>query len=76
LKLYPQDNETEHFPNLFLSNARNFFFNSTWLESKTIVGVHVLNSFRREETLLKARRIRVSRRYLFLSFGRTRRRRR
>ena len=45
LKLYPQDNETEHFPNLFLSNARNFFFNSIWLESKTIVGVHVLNSF-------------------------------
>ena len=45
LKLYPQDTETEHFPNLFLSNARNFFFNSIWLESKTIVGVNVLNSF-------------------------------
>ncbi len=45
LKLYPQDTETEHFPNLFLSNAWNFFFNSIWLESKTIVGVNVLNSF-------------------------------
>ena len=45
LKLYPQDNETEHFPNLFLSNARNFFFNSICEESKTTVGVNVLNSF-------------------------------
>jgi len=45
LKLYPQESETEHFPNLFLSNAWNFFFNSICLASKTIVGWNVLNSF-------------------------------